>query len=43
MLVLIFVIATTSIVLYDMYINIEIVEENPYNAGKISREVSTRK
>lgn len=41
-LILIFTIATISIVLYDMYINIEVYEED-YTADKISKEVSIRK
>ena len=41
-LILIFTIATISIVLYDMYINIEVDEED-YTADKISKEVSIRK
>lgn len=38
---IIFAIATTSIVLYDMYINIE-VEEEPYIAEKTSKETSIK-
>ena len=41
-LFLIFIIATISIVLYDMYINIE-VEEESYTADKVSKETSIRK
>ena len=36
-IILIFAIATTSIVLYDMYINID-VYENSYNIAKVSQE-----
>ncbi len=39
-ILIIFVIATFSIVLYDMYINIEIEDEN-YSAKKTSQEIST--
>ena len=41
-LFLIFIIATISIVLYDMYINIE-VEEETYTADKVSKETIIRK
>lgn len=37
---LIFAISTMSIVLYDMYINIDVYEDM-YNAEKISQEVNT--
>ena len=42
MLLLIFIIATTSIVLYDLYINIEVDEED-YTANRLSKEVNVRK
>lgn len=35
----VFVIATISIILYDMYIKIEI-EDSPYNASKTAKEIS---
>lgn len=38
---IIFAIATTSIVLYDMYINID-VEEESYIAEKVSKEISIK-
>lgn len=38
---LLFVIATTSIVLYDMYINID-VEDESYTTEKISKEISIK-
>ena len=38
MLMLIFLVATSSIVLYDLYENIEIEDE--YSASKISKEIS---
>lgn len=37
----IFMIATLSIVLYDMYINID-VENEAYTAEKLSKEISTK-
>lgn len=40
-LIFIFMIATFSIVLYDMYINID-VDEEIYSSKKISQEVSTK-
>lgn len=39
-ILIIFMIATFSIVLYDMYINIEIEDES-YTPKKISQEIST--
>ena len=39
-LIIVFIIATIAIVLYDMYINIEI-ENNSYIAKKVSQEIST--
>ena len=40
-LLLIFTIATMSIVLYDMYINIDVdVEKETYTAEKTSKEIS---
>ena len=39
-ILIIFMIATVSIVLYDMYINIE-VEDESYIPKKISQEIST--
>lgn len=39
---LVFAIATASIVLYDMYINIEIDEGQMYNSEKLSKEISTK-
>ena len=36
----IFIIATVSIVLYDMYINIDVVPEQKYTAEKTSKEVN---
>ena len=36
---LVFAIATTSIILYDMYIKIE-VEDSPYIASKTTKEIS---
>lgn len=39
--VAIFVIATISIVLYDMYIDIE-VDEEKYTAEKVSKEISIK-
>lgn len=36
---LVFAIATTSIILYDMYIKIE-VEDSPYIASKTAKEIS---
>jgi len=39
-LIFIFIVATASIVLYDMYINIE-VEDESYIPKKISQEIST--
>lgn len=38
--IFIFVVATSSIVLYDMYINIDVVEYEPYSTEKISKEVN---
>lgn len=38
---LIFVTATASIVLYDMYINIDVVEYDGYVPEKIAKEVNT--
>ena len=38
---LIFVTATASIVLYDMYINIDVVEYDGYVAEKTAKEVNT--
>lgn len=38
---LIFAIATTSIILYDMYINIEIEDSTSYSANKVAKETST--
>ena len=38
---IIFAIATASIVLYDMYINID-VEEESYIAEKVSKEISIK-
>ena len=40
-LIFIFMIATLSIVLYDMYINIE-VDEEEYTPKKISQEVNAK-
>lgn len=40
-LVITFIIATFSIVLYDMYINID-VEDSNYTAEKVSKEISTK-
>ena len=39
--IFIFVIATASIVLYDMYINIDVVEYDSYVSDKTAREVNT--
>lgn len=39
-ILIIFMIATFSIVLYDMYINIEIEDES-YTPKKVSQEIST--
>lgn len=39
-ILIIFMIATVSIVLYDMYINIEIEDES-YTPKKVSQEIST--
>lgn len=39
-ILIIFMIATLSIVLYDMYINIEIEDES-YTPKKVSQEIST--
>ena len=39
-LIIVFIIATMAIVLYDMYINIE-VEDNSYVVEKISKEIDT--
>ncbi len=39
--IFIFSIATMSIVLYDMYINIEVNNEEIYSAEKLSKEIST--
>jgi len=40
-MIIVFIIATSSIVLYDMYINIE-VENEGYLTEKVSREISTK-
>ncbi len=40
-IILVFIISTISIVLYDMYINIEIDKEADYNAVKIANKVNT--
>ena len=39
--IFVFSIATMSIVLYDMYINIEVDKEETYSAEKLSKEIST--
>lgn len=38
--VFVFVIATVSIVLYDMYINIDVEEDKTYVAEKVAKEVT---
>lgn len=38
---LIFTVATISIVLYDMYINIDVDKETKYETQKIAKEVNT--
>lgn len=38
---IIFIVATISIVLYDMYINID-VDNNTYSPEKVSTEISTK-
>ena len=40
-LIIVFFIATISIVLYDMYINIDI-EDNNYSVEKVSKDISTK-
>ena len=40
-LLIVFIIATMAIVLYDMYINIEI-EDNSYNVEKVSKDINTK-
>jgi len=40
-LIFIFIVATASIVLYDMYINIDVVEYDGYVAEKTVKEVNT--
>lgn len=40
-LIFIFIVATASIVLYDMYINIDVVEYDEYVAKKTVKEVNT--
>ncbi len=41
LVIAIFIISTISIVLYDMYIDIE-VEEEKYTAEKVSKEISIK-
>ena len=40
-ILLIFLVATMTIVLYDMYINIEVEENDIYVAEKLSKEITT--
>lgn len=40
--IFIFIVATASIVLYDMYINVDVVEYESYSAEKISKEVNAQ-
>lgn len=39
-LIFIFIVATTAIILYDMYINIEVTPEQSYIAEKVSKQVN---
>ena len=39
-LIFIFIVATTAIILYDMYINIEVAPDEKYKPEKISKQVN---
>lgn len=39
-LIFIFIVATTAIILYDMYINIDVIPEESYIPERISKQVN---